>query len=96
MAMGNLPVLGRPTIWVIVGQGLSALAVGADGGCLDTFTLIYPFSPLPSSLRNPKQPTNQLRERLSICVFASLLFGFVGGMWDLTVVYVYCTLPSTK
>ena len=26
------------------------LAVGAGGGCLDIFTLIYPFSPLSSSL----------------------------------------------
>ena len=37
---------GRPTIWMIVGQGPIALAVGADGGCLDIFTLLYLFSPL--------------------------------------------------
>ena len=57
-----------------VGQGPTALAVGADGGCLDIFTLIYPFSPLSPSLwemaryrlkyclkgpLNPNQPTNQ-------------------------------------
>ena len=35
MVLGKLPVLGRPTIWMIVGQGPIALAVGADGGCLD-------------------------------------------------------------
>ena len=29
--MGNLPVPGRPTIWMIVGQGPIALAVGAGG-----------------------------------------------------------------
>ena len=46
MVLGKLPVPGRPTIWLIVGQGPIALAVGADGGCLDIFTLIYPFSPL--------------------------------------------------
>ena len=40
------PVPGRPTIWMIVGQGPNALAVGADGGCLDIFTLHYPFSHL--------------------------------------------------
>ena len=40
MALGNLPVPGRPTIWMIVGQEPTALAVGADGGCLDIFTLI--------------------------------------------------------
>ena len=41
MVLGNLPVPGRPTIWMIVGQGPTALAVGAGGGCLDIFTLIY-------------------------------------------------------
>ena len=37
MALGNLPVPGRPTIWMIVGQGPTALAEGAGGGCLDIF-----------------------------------------------------------
>ena len=74
MALGKLPVPGRPTIWMIVGQGPAALAEGAGGGGLDIFTLIYPFSPLSPSLwetaryrlkyclkgpLNPKQPTNQ-------------------------------------
>ena len=40
----------RPTIWITVGQGPTAPAVGAGGGCLDIFTLIYPFSPLAPSL----------------------------------------------
>ena len=35
---------GRPIIWIRVGQGPTALAIGAGGGCLDIFTLIYPFS----------------------------------------------------
>ena len=35
MVLGKLPVPGRSTIWMIVGQGPIALAVGADGGCLD-------------------------------------------------------------
>ena len=38
MVLGKLPVPERPTIWMIVGQGPIALAVGA--GCLDIFTLI--------------------------------------------------------
>ena len=74
MVLGKLPVPGRPTIWITVGQGPTALAVGAGGGCLDIFTLIYPISPLSPSLwetaryrlkyclkgpLNPKQPTNQ-------------------------------------
>ena len=74
MVLGKLPVPGRPTIWIIVGQGPFALAVGAGGGCLDIFTLLFPFSPLSPSLwetaryrlkyclkgpLSPKQPTNQ-------------------------------------
>ena len=75
MVLGKLPVPGRPTILITVGQGPVVLAVGAGGGCLDIFTLIYPISPLSPSLwettryrlknclkgpLNPKQPTNQL------------------------------------
>ena len=74
MMLGKLPVPGRPTIWITIGQGPTALAVAAGRGCLDIFTLVYPFSPLSPSLLetaryrlkyclkgplNPKQPTNQ-------------------------------------
>ena len=75
MVLGKLPVPGCPTILIRVGQGPTALTVGgAGGGCLDIFTLIYPFYPLSPSpwetaryrlkycLKgplNPKQPTNQ-------------------------------------
>ena len=74
MVLGDLPVPGRPTIWMIVGQGPIVLAVGAGGGCLDIFTL-YLFSSLSPSLwetaryrlkyclkgpLNPKQPTDHL------------------------------------
>ena len=44
MVLGKLPVPGRPTILITVGQGPIALVVGAGGGGLDIFTLIYPFS----------------------------------------------------
>ena len=40
MVLGKLPVPGRPTIWIIVGQGRTVLAGGAGWGCLDIFTLI--------------------------------------------------------
>ena len=50
MVLGKPPVPGRPTIWLIVGQGPTALAVGAGGGCLDRLTLIYLYSALPPSL----------------------------------------------
>ena len=50
MALGKLPVLGHPTIWMILGQGPTALAVAAGGGCLDVFTLIYYLISLSPSL----------------------------------------------
>ena len=50
MVLGTLPVLGRPTIWMIVGQGPIVLAVDAGGGCLDIFSHVYHFSFLSPSL----------------------------------------------
>ena len=50
MALGKLPVPRRPTLWITVGQGPTALVVGAGGGCLDIFTIISPFPPLSPSL----------------------------------------------
>ena len=44
MVLGKLPEPGRPTIWIIVRQGPTALALGTDEGCLDIFSLIYHFS----------------------------------------------------
>ena len=62
MVLGKLPVPGRPTILMIVGQGPIALAVGAGGSCLDIFTLFYPFSPLSPSL------WETVRYRLKYCL----------------------------
>ena len=50
MVLGKLPVPGRPTIWMIVGQGPIARARGAGGVFFDIFTLLYPFSLLSSTL----------------------------------------------
>ena len=66
MVLGKLPVPGRPTFWNIVGQGPIALAVGADGGCLDIFTLLSPSSSLSSSL------WKTARYRLKYCLKGSL------------------------
>ena len=44
MALGKLPVPGRPTILITVGRGPIALAVGA-GGVVWTFLLSSIFSP---------------------------------------------------
>ena len=52
MVLGKLPVPGRHTILITVGQGPIALAVGAGGGGLDIFTLIYPFSLFSISLED--------------------------------------------
>ena len=54
MVMGKLPVPGRPTIRMIVGQGPIVLAVGA-GGVVWTFLLSSIFSLLflPLSGRQP-------------------------------------------
>ena len=50
MVLGKLPVPGRPTIWIIVGQGPFVLAVGGGGGGLDIFAPLYLFFPLSPSL----------------------------------------------
>ena len=46
----NFQCRGVLLIWIRVGQGPSALAIGAGGGCLDIFSLIYHFSFLFPSL----------------------------------------------
>ena len=46
----NFQCRGAQLIWIIVGQGPIALAVGAGGGCLDIFSLVYHFSFLSPSL----------------------------------------------
>ena len=54
MVLGKLPVPGRPTFWITVGQGPTALAVGADG-VVWTFLLssILSFLFLPLFGRRP-------------------------------------------
>ena len=74
MVLGKLPVPGRPTIWITVGQGPTALVVGAGRVVLTFLLSSILFSPLSPSLwemaryrlkyclkgpLNPKQPTNQ-------------------------------------
>ena len=56
MVLSKLPVPGRPTNWIIVGQGPTALAVGAGGGgVVWTFLLssILSFLFLPLFGRRP-------------------------------------------
>ena len=75
MVLGKLPVPGRPACLDYGRARASMLAEGADGGCLDIFSLICHFSFLSPSLWetaryrlkyclkgpfSPKQPTNQM------------------------------------
>ena len=55
----NFQFRGMLLIWIIVGQGSTALAVGAGGGHLDIISLIYHFSVLslsPSLSLSGKRP----------------------------------------
>ena len=45
----NLQGRGVLLIWMTVGQGPIALAVGAGGGCLDIFTLLHLLTALSAS-----------------------------------------------
>ena len=62
MVLGKFPVPGRPTIWITVGLGPAALAVGAGGVVWTFFILVYHFSPLSPSL------WQTARYRLKICL----------------------------
>ena len=79
MVLGKLSVPGRPTIWITVGQGPIALAVGACGGCLDIFTLIYPFFTLSPSI------WETARIRLKYCLKGPLNLkptNYIGLEWS--------------
>ena len=62
----NFQCRGVLLVWIRVGQGPTALAVGAGGGCLYIFTFIYPFSSLSPSL------WETTRYRLKYCLKGSL------------------------
>ena len=91
MVLGKLPVPGRPTIRIVVGQGPTALAVGAGGGCSDIFSLVFHFSFLTRTLwetvryrlkyclkgsLSPKQPTNQPK---SLCCRLKAIISYKTG-----------------
>ena len=64
MVLGNLPVPGRPTNLITLGQEPIALTGGAGGGDLDIFTLIYPFSSFSLSLGDGPIKTEILSQRV--------------------------------
>ena len=86
----NFLCRGVLNIWTRAGQGPTALAVGAGGGCLDIFSLVYQFSFLSPSLwetvryrlkyflkrpLSPKQPTNRCQSRRCQTKLATAEYG---------------------
>ena len=63
MVLDKLPVPGCPAILITVGQRPIAFAVGAGGGGLDIFTLVYPFSSFSLSLGDGPKMTEILSQR---------------------------------
>ena len=74
----NFQCLGALLLWIIVGQGPTALEVGTGGGCLDIFSLVCHFSFLSPTVwetaryrlryclkgpLSPIQPTNQIEKK---------------------------------
>ena len=88
MVLGKLPVPGRPTIWIIVGQGLTVLAVGAGGGCLDIFSLVYHFSILTPCLwetaryrlkyclKGPLSPNQPISNGFTLIIYPYMVYIF--------------------
>ena len=83
MVLGKLPVPNFfPTILITVGQGPIAFAVGAGGGGLDIFSLIYPFSSsslwetaryrLKYCLKGPLNPTQPANQNLNLLAYSRL------------------------
>ena len=64
MVLGKLPGPGRPTIWISVGQGPIALAVGAGGGCLVVFRFNGPLRQYFSLYRAVSQREGERGERI--------------------------------
>ena len=96
--LGKLPVPGRPTIWMVVGQGPIALAVGAGGGYLDIFTFRYLFSsPSPSlweaaryCLKGPLNPKQPILEGIYFNIFDELLMTNVSHRLDKNIPFYRC------
>ena len=102
----NFQCRGVLLIWMKVGQGPSALAVGAGGGCLDIFSLVYHyFSVLSPSLwetaryrlkyylKGPLGPktTNKLNQQQSRCRCA-MIKRIICFEWEQTVTVLYFLL----
>ena len=104
MVLGQLPVPGPPTIWMIVGQEPISLVVGAGGGCLDIFPLSF-LSSFPSLLGTAryrlkyylKEPLIQTQTNKTRLYFAHGCFLFqCGTLGRLFTEYITCKLPGIQ
>ena len=87
----NFQCRGVLLIWIIVGQGPTVLAVGAGGGCLDIFSLLYQFSLLSPSLWETD------RYRLKYCLKGPLSPKQLELTWILlTLVCAVCLLETAQ
>ena len=86
----NFQCRGVLLVWIRVGQGPTALAVGAGGGCLDIFTLIYPFSSLSPSV------WETTRYRLKYCLKGSLSPKTTNQLYPSTAFQVAPTCTNKK
>ena len=101
----NFQCRGVLLVWMIVGQGPIALAVGAGGGCSDISSLIHLFSFLSPSLwetaryrlkyclkgpLNTKQPTNKSAQIRMTCPSTEL----GNHLWNGIIKYSYLVNPK--
>ena len=102
----NFQCRGVLLIWYRVGQGPTVLAVGAGGGCLDIFSLIFHFSfPSPSLWEtaryrlkyclkgplSPNQPTNQPSPLVLPWFLRHLVVRFA---WKISILSINIKFPS--
>ena len=97
----NFQCRGVLLIWIIVGQGPTVLAVGAGGGCLDIFSLIYHFSFLSPSLwetaryrlkyclKGPLSPKQSIDQSFFMCVLL-VSRGSISGILLSALHYCWC------
>ena len=93
----NFQYRGVLCLWISVKQGPTVLAVGAYGGCMDIFSLVYHFSFLSPSLGetaryrlkyslkgplSPKHPTNTYVSHLLVAGKTNKTELYIRGVFD--------------
>ena len=80
-------------IWIIVGQGPTTLAIGAGGGCLDTFTFVYHFFLLSPSRGDGPIQIETLSQR-AIKPKTTNHYSFVQAYYEFSTVYACPVRPA--